>query len=293
MAVATGVMRREGVRVFRRLQESGHFLQQLAEDPSLAGLFGPRNRWQKPVMKLDMEVLCALHRSDLLRTLLKTEELGSPSGEGPVYLLSDVGLSWWRRQMAGADPVQAQHQLKGQTAIDEPGRGMVTREVNLGESPLGWLRRRRGKKGGAYLTEAEADAGEQLRRDFTFARMDAHTTLNWEGMLAPVDRSASGLAGHLDLPGHAIDARKRVERALAAIGPGLSDIVIETCCHLQGLEQSERALGWPQRSGKLVLKIALARLADHYKLSGGPEQRKGTHVWKAKDQDPNGIDQSV
>lgn len=293
MAIAAGVMRREGVRVFRRLQESGHFLQQLSEDPNHAGLFSPRNRWQKPVMKLDTEVLCALHRSDLLRTLPRAEQVGAPCGEGPVYLLSDVGLSWWRRQMAGSDPVQAQHQLKGRAAIDEPGRGVVTRDVNLGESPLGWLRRRQGKKGTAYLTEAEADAGEQLRRDFTFARMDARTTLNWEGMLAHVDRSASGQKGQPDLPVQALDARRRVERALAAIGPGLSDIVIETCCHLHGLEQSERVLGWPQRSGKLVLKIALARLAHHYKLTGAPVQRKSIHVWKADDQDSDGIDQSV
>ncbi len=294
MAIAAGVMRREGVRVFRRLREAGHFLQRLAEDPECAGLFGPRNRWKKPVMKLDMEVLCALHRSDLLRLLSKTEEIGSPMGEGPVYLLSDVGLSWWRRQMAGTDPQQAQHQIKGQTAIDEPGRGMVTREVNLGESPLGWLRRRQGKKGTAYLTEAEADAGEQLRRDFTFARLGARTTLNWEGMLAHVDRSATGLAGQADLPVHALDARRRVERALDAVGPGLADIVVETCCHLQGLEQSERTLGWPQRSGKLVLKIALGRLAHHYNLDGRHDNKQVAYVWKADDRDSSdGIDQSV
>ncbi len=293
MEIAAGVLRREGLRVFRRLRESEHFLQQLASDQNNAGLFSPRNRWQKPVMKLGTDVLDALHRSDLLISRPASEEGGAPCGEGPVYHLSEAGHSWWRRQTGGADPFQAQHQLRGQAVIDEPGRGMVRRDVNLGESPLGWLRRRQGKNGAAYLSDAEADAGEQLRRDYTMACLDARTTVNWEGMLAHVDRSAAGLAGQPDLSAHAIDARKRVERALAAVGPGLADIVIETCCRLQGLEQSERTLGWPQRSAKLVLKLALTRLAHHYKLSGSPDVRHGTYVWSACDEDSSGADQSV
>ncbi|MFP4003568.1 MAG: DUF6456 domain-containing protein, partial [Alphaproteobacteria bacterium] len=47
-------------------------------------------------------------------------------------------------------------------------------------------------------------------------------------------------------------------------GPGLADALLQVCCHLKGLEEAERALGWPRRSGKLVLAIALERLAVHY-----------------------------
>jgi Domain of unknown function (DUF6456) len=293
MTIAAGVLRREGLRVFRRLREPEHFLQKTAADPETVGLFGPRNQWKKPVMKLKTNVVLALHRADLLTANREAAPRCAPGGDGPVYILSEAGHAWWRRQMAGAEPFQAQHQLMGETMIDEPDRGLVRRNVNQGESPLGWLRRRQGKNGSAYLTEAEVAAGEQLRRDYTFAQLDPRTTLNWESMLAHVDRSSTGAAGPGDLTAHALDARKRVERALAEVGPGLADIVVETCCHLHGLEQSERTLGWPQRSAKLVLKIALTRLASHYKLMGGPDVRHGSYVWQAGKEAPPSADQSV
>ena len=71
------------------------------------------------------------------------------------------------------------------------------------------------------------------------------------------------------------DARSRVAEALEALGPGLSDIVFRVCCFIEGLETAEKRLGWSARSGKVVLKIALERLAAHYRLSRGGERKTG------------------
>ena len=71
------------------------------------------------------------------------------------------------------------------------------------------------------------------------------------------------------------DARVRVAKALEALGPGLSDIVFRVCCFLEGLETAEKRLGWSARSGKVVLKIALERLAKHYGISAALERRAG------------------
>ena len=54
---------------------------------------------------------------------------------------------------------------------------------------------------------------------------------------------------------------------MAAAGKGLADILWRVVCACEGLPDAERALGWPSRSGKLVLKLALERVADFYRIT--------------------------
>jgi len=61
-------------------------------------------------------------------------------------------------------------------------------------------------------------------------------------------------------------AKRRFDAAIAATGPGLSDVLWRVVCAGESVPASERALGWPTRSGRLVLTLALDRLADHYRL---------------------------
>ena len=62
-------------------------------------------------------------------------------------------------------------------------------------------------------------------------------------------------------------ARQRFDGAVAAAGPGLSDILWRVVCAGEGLPDAERALAWPVRSGKLVLRLALDRVAGFYRIS--------------------------
>ncbi len=138
--------------------------------------------------------------------------------------------------------------------------------LNRAESPLAWLRRRKDRSGEALISELQFDAGERLRADFWFGQMTPRVTMSWS-MDAPVQRrrrAGMSLRSDAEMSDNIAAARERVRRALAAVGPELSGVLIDVCCHLKGLEEVERAVGWPQRSGKIVLQLALSALARHY-----------------------------
>lgn len=143
---------------------------------------------------------------------------------------------------------------------ESPGR-------DLKESPLAWLARRKDKDGRPMLSDEEVDAGERLRADFWFAQMTPRVTANWSLLLTSGDGGRGAPDIGPDIRDSVIAARERVRRALASVGPDLAGVLIDVCCHLKGLEASEKASGWPQRSGKIILQIALRQLARHYGLS--------------------------
>jgi len=182
-----------------------------------------------------------------------------------------------------------QHGLVGEEQRDVEG---VKRQVtaDAAESPLAWLTRRRDRQGRPLIDESEFSAGERLRTDFTIAGLSQRVTASWDATIASgASGRSGGPGGALDLSARAIDARERVSRALAAVGPGLAGILLEVCCLTNGLEAAERRLGLPQRAGKVVLQIALARLAEHYGLASRPSAVSGPvriRSWGSEDYRP-------
>ncbi len=159
-----------------------------------------------------------------------------------------------------ASPFARQHQAPGLREVMGPD-GPETHRVNLGETPLGWLARRKGPDGAPFLLPEEVAAGERLREDFERAQLGPRVAQDWRRFLTPADGRSGPGAGPSEGPAA---AREKVSAALAALGPGLNDAVLRACCFLEGLEATERRMGWSARSGKVVLKIALGRLAEHY-----------------------------
>ena len=131
--------------------------------------------------------------------------------------------------------------------------------VNMAESPLGWLKAR------GLVSGRQYDAGEQLRADWERAQLGPRVTMRWDAAAAP-SRGARGAPAANDPLTHQLSARARFDAAVAAVGPGLSDILWRIVCSGEGMRDAEQALGWPARAGKLVLTLALDRLADHYRL---------------------------
>lgn len=140
-------------------------------------------------------------------------------------------------------------------ARTRPARSVT---VNLAESPLGWLRSR------GLVSERQFAAGEQRRGDWETAQLGARVTMRWDA--SPMEKGARG-APRLSPPaGAPRPPRRRFDAAVEHAGVGLADILWRVVCAGEGMRDAERALGWPARAGKLVLGLALERLADHYRI---------------------------
>lgn len=202
------------------------------------------------------------------------------------YAASDVARNWIRRQAGGDEAFRAQHDALARTCAPGEDRTVLT---NLDESPIATLARRPGKDGKPFLSPDLVVAAERLRRDFEIGRLQPRVTANWS---ASVNRGRrTGEAGGTgDLTDTALAARRRVERAVEAVGPELSGVLIDVCCFLKGLETVERERQWPARSAKLVLRIALQILARSYGLmpfgTGGAKARGKLRHWGTENYRP-------
>lgn len=224
-------------------------------------------------MRVDAETVAELRRRDLVE------------GADDALVLSPTGRAFLRRALAGGD-FRAQHgELEPATIVDDDGASrQIT--VDRGESPLAWLRSRRGRDGRPMVDAVEFAAGERLRSDYTRGNMMPRVTANWSAAVAGGRRDGAG--GMADLTDAALAARRRVERAVAAVGPDLGGLLVDFCCFLKGLEDIEREHLWPPRSAKVVLRMALSALARHYGLAAkahGPP-RLGIVHWGTEDYRP-------
>ena len=202
------------------------------------------------------------------------------------YRINGAGRSCYQRTVSGADPYQLQHQDRGVVNVHRNGR---TRSVvvNNSESPLAWLRKRRGKGGRSLINDEQFNAGERLREDFWFAQMAPRVTANWSAPSGGKAQRRGPLSGS-DMSDNVIAAKERVRSALDGVGPEFASVLVDVCCHMHGLKALEKTNGWPQRSGKIVLVLALNSLARHYGMTGSASTRKsGFECWSATDARPN------
>lgn len=205
---------------------------------------------------------------------LLAADLAEERGARRQLVLSAAGRARLRR--GGAEPeigYRAQH-----LELTEEQDGAVRRLRDAAESPIAWMARRRGSDGQPLLDAASFEAGERLRRDLTTALMTPRMGVDWGA--ARVD--GAGPRDPASASDAVVAARQRVRAALDAVGAELSGLLIDLCGHLMGLERIEAERRWPARSAKVVARIALARLADHYGLerqATGPETAR-MRLWR-------------
>jgi Domain of unknown function (DUF6456) len=262
---------RAAKRFLRRLSEPGAFLI-IAPGAEKAGIFCAANEHRRPIALLPVTAAVEFLRQDWIRVVSR----GSASVR---YRITDAGRAFLKRALMEEQETRRPGMAEAQSSFLSQHREMGERlfadaetgepgsmAVNLGESPIGWLARRKGPDGKPFLTPEEVDAAEKLRADFEAAQIGPSVAQDWRKFLTPSDRYSGTPRSSGPGEGPAA-ARERVTSALAVLGPGLADVALRACCFLEGLEGCERRLGWSARSGKVVLKLALQRLVEHYGLA--------------------------
>jgi len=274
--------RDETGRVMRRL------LQALAE-PGAGGALSPLEASTLVVVAARKGVTVARARfaaaagdAALAEGLARWEQEGAERR----LALTDAGRAHLRRLSAPdvdqAEPFRAQHASYALRQLEKGARPTL---VNDAESPLAWLARRKDREGRTFLDAAQLEAGERFRRDIEQAQLLQRVTANWEASINAARQGAdAGAVSEV-----AIDARRRLVRAFDAVGPELAGLLTDVCGYLKGMEIVESERGWPPRSAKVVLKIALDRLARHYGLAieaRGRDRAESLLHWGAEDYRP-------
>jgi Domain of unknown function (DUF6456) len=249
---------REGRRILRLIAPAGARLVRQQDGrwtPVLRGNLGSRRLRLLPEL---IEAFCA--RGWLAE------------GSGGDLVLSGSGRTWLAAELAGIDTQAAQHMTLRLGLVQTESGAPAVVTVNEAESPLAWLKER------GSITDVQFEAGERLRRDYTIARLEPRLAID---LAAPKVQGGLGPLNPAVMPDAVLAAKQRFGRALKAAGPGLSDLLFDVCCALKSVGAIETEKGWPRRSAKIVLGLALDRLAEHYGLSP-PPARGRFRSWSAE-----------
>lgn len=186
------------------------------------------------------------------------------------------------RAKGGLEPLARQQALSGKISAHRPHRPeepvICGPQFNDAESPLTWLRSRSDRRGRPLISAEQFMAGERLRGDYERSCLESRVTASWD--FATRGNPGGNTAAHLS--DGAIAARQNLQDAMHTVGPELSSILVQVCCLSAGIEQAERILDLPQRSGKAVLGLALTALARHYGLipdTSRPPPRRPIGHW--------------
>jgi hypothetical protein len=184
-----------------------------------------------------------------VRELIRSGAIGG--NDGSCFAIAET-TTWLKRSRLDDSAFAAQHRIAG--------LGIEGTEINMAESPLARLSA--AGAGTAFLARHHVEAGERVRRLIERAQLQPRLTMAY---------SASRTAGRrlgatADISDLAAEARQEVASIHRVLPRDCAGVVIDVCGLLKGLQEVERDRGWPRRSAKLVLRIGLEQLAQHYGL---------------------------
>lgn len=183
---------------------------------------------------------------------------------------------WLKRARLDRDSFVAQHRTIAATPDGT--------EINLAESPLARLAAGIGGEAG-YLERHQIEAGERVRRLVERAQLQPRLTMSYSA----AHTAANGKRGAGDITDLAADARRALDDLFHVLPRDCAGVVFDVCGLLKGLQEVERERGWPRRSAKLVLRIGLEHLAQHYGFGAVARGKASarTRQWMDRDARPS------
>jgi hypothetical protein len=178
----------------------------------------------------------------------------APHGDG--YQITEAGRQAVRRDGAFDDGFGEQHRRMVNCSVRNETGQVEPCQVNALESPLGRF--------AASLTAAQLEAGERFRGEYLCSTLHQPTTRNWSADSMSGARHGGNSIENASIA--AIAAKDRVMAALDELGSGLDDVVLSICIREDSLSSIERRFGWARGTGRTILKLALDRLARHYRI---------------------------
>ena len=156
-----------------------------------------------------------------------------------------------------------------------PSTGIVIRTaegrmLNLAESPLARLAAPGTDGSPAFLAPHQVEAGERVRKLAERARLQPRVTMSYDAAHTAGGKGAGTAAEISDM---AAEARRTLSEIARVLPADCAGVVLDVCGLLKGLQTVETERGWPRRSAKLVLRIGLDQLAQHFGLVRGSDRQ--------------------
>ena len=255
----------------------------LPEERRALDLLAPRTAWCRRVgatwivvmRKKDVSLRVGSIPAAVIE-ILRQRQWIAPQDDGEALVITERGRQAAALRSDVTGRPTPQRRLEKLTLADGE-----TCLVNRDESALSRLARMKKHDGAPLIDAASVAAGERLAADIMRAGMLPGVTMRWD---------ATGSTGdHRTNPTDVmIAARQRVEAALDSVGHDLAGLLLDVLAFSKGVEEIERERRWPQRAAKIIIALALSRLAAHYGLATmarGADHVRST-VWQADDAKP-------
>ena len=255
------------------LPEERHALSALAQQGAWCRKVG--NTWIVVARQKGVSLRIASFSSATHEILVRRKWIAADTKK-EAFFITQAGRKILQARPQPVDFQAASHELSvTETDVKTPVL------INRDESALSRLARLKKPDGSPFIDAAAIAAGERLSVDIMRAGMVPGVTMRWD---------ATGSSGdhRMNPTDLMLSARQRVESALDAAGHEFAGLLIDVLAFSKGLEEIERERRWPQRSAKIIIAMALDRLASHYgytAMARGADHVR-SRVWQADDARP-------